>query len=119
MKLTYRLVVSSAFCAALFAATVSAAAAIPHGATFTNVRPVSLKLAGGTLSGQLQQTSSCNKVEFIVSPATIVPPIYGAYQVPVRKTGCVILNNHLVLAKAPAVAKAVTVQAKNGNFPVK
>jgi hypothetical protein len=118
MSLVHRLV-SSAFCAALLAGTVSAASAIPQGASLTNVKPANLKLAGGTLSGPLQQTNSCNKVSFILSPATIVPPIYGAYQVPVRKVGCVILNNHFVVATAHAAAKAVNVQAKNGSFPVK
>ena len=118
MKLVHRLV-SSAFCAALLAATVSTASAIPQGATLTNVKAANLKLAGGTLSGPLQQTNSCNKVSFILSPATIVPPIYGAYQVPVRKVGCVILNKHFVVATAHAAAKAVNVQAKNGSFPVK
>ncbi|MDB5041225.1 MAG: hypothetical protein JWN27_1951 [Candidatus Eremiobacteraeota bacterium] len=44
MKLVHRLV-SSAFCAALLAGTVSAASAIPQGATLTKVRFPSEKSA--------------------------------------------------------------------------
>ncbi|HEX3462480.1 MAG TPA: hypothetical protein VHS78_00320 [Candidatus Elarobacter sp.] len=109
----------AAFAAVLVPMTVSPASAIPMGATLTNVKPPSLHIANGMLTGQLQQTNSCNKVQFILSPATIVPPIYGAYQVPIRKMGCVMLTNHWVTASVKAIGKAANVHAKNGNFNVK
>jgi hypothetical protein len=114
-----RSMATAAFAAALVGGSLSSASAIPPGATLTNVKPASLKLAGGMLTGLLQQTNSCNKVSFILSPTTIVPPIYGAYQIPYKKLGCVILNNHYVPASVRAVAKVVRVRAKNGNFVVK
>jgi len=111
----------AAFMAAAVICSSSAASAIPAGARLTDVKPGSLHIvhgpAGNRLVGVLLQTSSCSRVTFILSPATIVPPIYGAYQIP---TGaCIAVIHKWVPVSVKAVAPTVRVRARNGNWVVR
>ena len=110
-----------ALAAAAIIGTSSAASAIPQGATLTDVKAGTLHVVhsadGNWLTGVLLQTSSCARVSFILSPATIVPPIYGAYQIP---TGTCIAEIHKwVPVRVKAAAPVVRVRARNGNWVVR
>jgi hypothetical protein len=111
----------AAFAATIILCTASGASAIPAGARLTDVKPGSLHImhgpSGHRLVGVLLRTSSCSRVTFILSPATIVPPIYGAYQIP---TGtCIAVIHQWVPVSVRAVAPVVRVRARNGNWVVK
>ncbi len=120
--------VAAAFGFALIASTLGVATAadtmaMPGAPTLTNARGLaarSLLPRHASLSGMLQQTSSCSKVAFQMSPAKIVPPIYRAVQIPTRRMGCVMLSNHYVSASIPIAATLhfVNVQTKTGSVRV-
>ena len=121
------MLVASTFSAASAANPSAAPAAmapmIPAGATLTNAKGLAARRLlpnGASLTGMLQQTSSCNKVQFLISPAMIVPPIYRAVQIPVRRMPCLMLTNHWVPASIKIGPRLpfVTVQAKNGTTKV-
>jgi hypothetical protein len=111
----------AAFAAAAVLCSASSASAIPAGARLTDVKPRSLHIvhgpAGNRLVGVLLKTSSCSRVTFILSPAAVVPPIYGAYQIP---TGpCIAVIHQWVPVSVRAVAPVVRVRARNGNWVVR
>jgi hypothetical protein len=111
----------AAFLAAAILGTASGASAIPAGARLTDVKPGSLHImhgpGGNRLVGVLLRTSSCSRVTFLLSPATITPPIYGAYQIP---TGaCIAVIHQWMPVSVRAAAPVVRVRARNGNWVVK
>ncbi len=111
----------AAFAAVALLCSASAASAIPAGARLTDAKPASLHIvhgpAGNRLVGVLLRTSSCSRVTFILSPATIVPPIYGAYQVPTGS--CIAVIHQWMPVSVPAAAPTVRVRARNGSWVVK
>ncbi len=103
---------------------VPASAQMMPGARLTSVKSGSLQARrllpnGAGLTGLLLQVTTCNRVAFQRSPATIVPPIYRAVQYPVRRGPCgqIVLYMRASIA-IPRSARAVHVQAANGNFTV-
>jgi hypothetical protein len=111
----------AAFAAAAVVGTASGASAIPAGARLTDVKPGSLHImhgpGGNRLVGVLLRTSSCSRVTFLLSPATITPPIYGAYQIPTGS--CIAVIHQWTPVSVRAAAPVVRVRARNGNWVVK
>ncbi len=92
--------------------------------TLTSVKPGGLRawrLAsnGPMLTGPLLQATTCDRVKFEPSAATIVTPIYRAVMYRVSNGPCGQIDFYARASIAiPPGARVVEVQASNGNFKV-